>query len=141
MNIWLDIATILIAITIMFTMNFKLTVVSLILFPFYAFSVRYFFGNLRRLTRAASQALAEVQGYLHERVQGMPVIKSFAIEEYEQKQFDKQNNNFLIKATDHTRWNAKSFAVVNTITDIAPLIVIGYSAYQVIQINFHWERW
>lgn len=133
MNIWLDIATIIIAITIMFTMNFKLTVVSLILFPFYAFSVRYFFGNLRMLTRARSQALAEVQGYLHERVQGMPVIKSFAIEDYEQKQFDKQNNNFLTKATDHTRWNAKSFAVVNTITDIAPLIVIGYSAYQVVQ--------
>ena len=27
----------------------------------------------------------------------------------------------------------KSFAAVNTITDIAPLIVIGYSAYLVIQ--------
>jgi ATP-binding cassette, subfamily B, putative efflux pump len=133
MNIWLDIATIIIAVIIMFTMNIKLTVVSLILFPFYAFSVRYFFGNLRKLTRARSQALAEVQSYLHERVQGMPVIKSFAIEEYEQGQFDKQNSNFLTKATDHTRWNAKSFAVVNTITDIAPLIVIGYSAYLVIQ--------
>ncbi len=51
-----------------------------------------------KLTRKRSQALAEVQSYLHERVQGMPVIKSFAIEEYEQKQFDKQNKNFLEKA-------------------------------------------
>ena len=63
----------------------------------------------------------------------MPVIKSFAIEDYEQKQFDKANKNFLEKALQHTSWNAKSFAVVNTITDIAPLLVIGYSAYQVIQ--------
>jgi ATP-binding cassette, subfamily B, putative efflux pump len=132
MNIWLDVATIVIAIGIMFTMDKSLTAVSLILFPFYGFSVRYFFGNLRRLTRVRSQALAEVQAYLHERVQGMPVIKSFAIEDFEQGQFDKQNRNFLTKAIDHTRWNAKSFAVVNTITDIAPLIVIGYSAYKVI---------
>lgn len=133
MNIWLDVATIVIAIVIMFSMDISLTLVSLILFPFYAFSVRYFFGNLRKLTKNRSQALAEVQSYLHERVQGMPVIKSFAIEDFEQNQFDKQNRNFLTKAIDHTRWNAKSFAVVNTITDVAPLIVIGYSAYLVIQ--------
>lgn len=133
MNLWLDIATIIIAVIIMFNMDITLTIVSLILFPFYAFSVRYFFGNLRKLTRVRSQALAEVQGYLHERVQGMAVVKSFAIEDHEQKQFDSQNKNFLEKAIDHTKWNAKAFAVVNTITDIAPLIVIGYSGYLVIQ--------
>ncbi|WP_423801305.1 ABC transporter ATP-binding protein [Neobacillus sp. SAB-20_R2A] len=132
MNLWLDIATIIIAIVLMFSMNVKLTLVSILLFPLYAFSIRYFFGNLRNLTRRRSQALAEVQSYLHERVQGMPVIKSFAIEEYEQTQFDKQNKNFLEKALQHTSWNAKSFSAVNTITDIAPLIVIGYSAYLVI---------
>ncbi|MBU8918117.1 ABC transporter ATP-binding protein/permease [Bacillus sp. FJAT-29953] len=132
MNLWLDIATIVIAIILMFSMNVKLTLVSILLFPLYAFSIKYFFGNLRNLTRRRSQALAEVQSYLHERVQGMPVIKSFAIEEYEQTQFDKQNKNFLEKALQHTSWNAKSFSAVNTITDIAPLIVIGYSAYLVI---------
>ncbi|WP_108670545.1 ABC transporter ATP-binding protein [Peribacillus acanthi] len=135
MNLWLDIATIIIAIVVMATMNVKLTIVSLILFPFYAFSVRYFFGKLRTLTRGRSQALAEVQSYLHERVQGMPVIKSFAIEHHEQQRFDQQNKNFLTKALEHTRWNAKSFAVVNTITDIAPLLVIGYSAFLVIEGN------
>ncbi|QED46959.1 ABC transporter ATP-binding protein [Cytobacillus dafuensis] len=135
MNLWLDIATIVIAVVIMMQMDMTLTIASLILFPFYGFSVKYFFGNLRKLTRARSQALAEVQGYLHERVQGMAVIKSFAIEDYEQTQFNKQNGNFLIKAIDQTKWNAKAFAVVNTITDIAPLLVIGYSGYQVIQGN------
>ncbi|MDN3017692.1 ABC transporter ATP-binding protein [Paenibacillus sp. BSR1-1] len=133
MNLWLDVATIVIAIILMFSMNVKLTLISILLFPLYAISIRYFFGNLRRLTRIRSQALAEVQSYLHERVQGMPVIKSFAIEEYEQTQFDKQNKNFLEKALQHTSWNAKSFSAVNTITDIAPLIVIGYSAFLVIQ--------
>lgn len=135
MNLWLDVATILIAAAIMFTMDIQLTIVSLILFPFYAFSVKYFFGNLRTLTRKRSQALAEVQSYLHERVAGISVIKSFAIEDYEQTQFDSQNKNFLTKALEHTSWNAKAFAVVNTITDIAPLLVIGFSGYQVLQGN------
>ncbi|MBT2695383.1 ABC transporter ATP-binding protein [Bacillus sp. ISL-55] len=133
MNLWLDVATIMIAAAIMFSMDVQLTFVSLILFPFYAFSVKFFFGNLRKLTRERSQALAGVQSYLHERVAGISVIKSFAIEDYEQTQFDRQNKNFLTKALDHTRWNAKAFAVVNTITDIAPLLVIGFSGYQVLQ--------
>lgn len=135
MNLWLDAATIIIAISIMLTLDVKLTLVSLVVFPFYIFSVKYFFGNLRKLTRKRSQALADVQSYLHERVAGMSVIKSFAIEEHEQQQFDKINGNFLNKALEHTRWTAKAFAVVNTLTDIAPLIVITYAGYHVIHGN------
>lgn len=135
MNVWLDAATIVIAAVIMMTMDVKLTLVALVVFPFYGLSVKYFFGNLRRLTRVRSQALAEVQSHLHERVQGMPVIKSFAIEPVEQERFRTHNQNFLQKALDQTAWNAKAFAVVNTMTDIAPLLVIGYAGIQVIDGN------
>lgn len=135
MNLWLDLATILIAIGIMLAMDVKLTIVALLAFPFYAFSVKFFFGRLRDLTRNRSQALANVQSYLHERVQGMSIIKSFALEKHEQEIFDKTNDAFLEKAIDHTKWNAKAFAVVNTITDIAPLLVIGFAGYEVIQGN------
>ncbi|KQL32487.1 ABC transporter ATP-binding protein [Psychrobacillus sp. FJAT-21963] len=132
MNVWLDLATILIAIGIMLTMNVKLTIVTLLAFPFYAFSVKYFFGKLRDLTRKRSQALAGVQSYLHERVQGMSIIKTFTLEKHEQKLFNEANGEFLDKAVDQTIWNAKAFAVVNTITDIAPLLVIAYAGYEAI---------
>ena len=132
MNVWLDLATIVIAVGIMLAMDVKLTLVALIAFPFYAISVRFFFGKLRALTRNRSQALAGVQSYLHERVAGMSIIKSFTLEKHEQKLFDEANGEFLEKALDQTKWNAKSFAVVNTITDVAPLLVIAYAGYQVI---------
>src|SRR5690625_1987710 len=135
MNIWLDLTTIVIAIVIMLTMDVPLTIVSIILFPLFGFSIKYFYAKLRRLTRERSQALAEVQGHLHERVQGVPVTRSFALEDYEQKQFEGRNSNFLTKALDHTRWNAKTFAVTNTITDLAPLLVIAFAGYHVISGN------
>lgn len=135
MNVWLDLATILIALGIMFSLDVKLTLITLIAFPFYAFSVKYFFGRLRGLTRERSQALANVQSYLHERVSGISVVKSFALEQHEQENFDRVNGQFLDKALNHSRWNAKAFAVVNTITEVAPLIVIGYAGYHVIQGN------
>ncbi|MBE5676796.1 SAV1866 family putative multidrug efflux ABC transporter [Staphylococcus sp. SS87] len=129
MNIWLDCITIIIALSIMFFLDVKLTLAALIIFPFYILTVYVFFGRLRKLTRKRSQALAEVQGFLHERVQGISVVKSFAIEDNEAKNFDKKNTNFLTRALQHTRWNAYSFAAINTVTDIGPIIVIGVGAY------------
>ncbi|HCW8828792.1 TPA: SAV1866 family putative multidrug efflux ABC transporter [Staphylococcus aureus] len=129
MNIWLDCITIIIALSIMFFLDVKLTLAALFIFPFYILTVYVFFGRLRELTRERSQALAEVQGFLHERVQGISVVKSFAIEDNEAKNFDKKNTNFLTRALKHTRWNAYSFAAINTVTDIGPIIVIGVGAY------------
>ncbi|CAC8257144.1 Lipid A export ATP-binding/permease protein MsbA [Staphylococcus aureus] len=129
MNIWLDCITIIIALSIMFFLDVKLTLAALFIFPFYILTVYVFFGRLRKLTRERSQALAEVQGFLHERVQGISVVKSFAIEDNEAKNFDKKNTNFLARALKHTRWNAYSFAAINTVTDIGPIIVIGVGAY------------
>ncbi|HCQ3540653.1 TPA: SAV1866 family putative multidrug efflux ABC transporter [Staphylococcus aureus] len=129
MNIWLDCITIIIALSIMFFLDVKLTLAALFIFPFYILTVYVFFGRLRKLTRERSQALAEVQGFLHEGVQGISVVKSFAIEDNEAKNFDKKNTNFLTRALKHTRWNAYSFAAINTVTDIGPIIVIGVGAY------------
>ncbi|GBS53583.1 lipid A export ATP-binding/permease MsbA [Staphylococcus aureus] len=129
MNIWLDCITIIIALSIMFFLDVKLTLAALFIFPFYILTVYVFFGRLRKLTRERSQALAEVQGFLHERVQGISVVKSFAIEDNEAKNFDKKNTNFLTRALKHTRWNAYSFAAINTVTDIGQIIVIGVGAY------------
>ena len=129
MNIWLDCITIIIALSIMFFLDVKLTFAAIFIFPFYILTVYFFFGRLRKLTRVRSQALAEVQGFLHERVQGMSVIKSFAIEDNEAKNFDNHNKNFLQRAFQHTSWNAYSFAAINTVTDLGPIIVIGVGSY------------
>ncbi|WP_353419750.1 ABC transporter ATP-binding protein [Staphylococcus delphini] len=129
MNIWLDCITIIIALSVMFFLDVQLTLAAIVVLPFYILTVYFFFGRLRALTRERSQKLAETQGFLHERVNGMAVIKSFAIEANEAKNFDQRNTNFLNKAFKHTRWNAYSFSAINTVTDIGPLIVIGYGAY------------
>lgn len=135
MNVWLDFITLFIAVGIMLTLDPWMTLISLSIFPLYAFIVKYFYKNLRKYTRERSQALGELQGHLHERIQGISIIRAFHLEEEEQKQFEKNNKNFLDKAFTHTKWTAKTFASVNTITDLAPIIVIAVSAYQVIKGN------
>jgi subfamily B ATP-binding cassette protein MsbA len=132
MNVWLDLITIFLTLGIMMYMDVSLTITSMLVFPLYSFAVKFFYKRLRQLTKDRSAALAQLQGHLHERVNGISVIRSFALESHEQKLFAKQNNHFLQKALAHTRWNAYTFSAVNSVTDIAPLLVVSYAAYQVI---------
>ncbi len=133
MNVWLDMFTLALALGFMFWLNPMLTLAAIAVFPLYGLAVKILYKRLKQLTKDRSQALAEIQGYLHERLQGIPVIRSFTLESHERMQFQSYNSRFLDKAMKHTRWNALTFSIVNTLTDIAPLIVIGYGGYQTIQ--------
>ncbi|OMD98549.1 multidrug ABC transporter ATP-binding protein [Paenibacillus odorifer] len=135
MNVWLDTFTLVFALGFMFYLNPVLALVSISVLPFYAIAVNKLYNRLKLLTKDRSQALAGIQGYLHERIQGISIIRSFTMEKVDQKQFEDINGNFLKKAMAQTRWNAMTFAIINTLTDIAPLLVIGYGGYQVIHGN------
>ena len=89
MNIWLDCVTIIIALSIMFFLDIKLTLADYYFSFLYLYSI-FFFGRLRKLTRKRSQALAEVQGFLHERVQGMSVIKALQLKIMKRKTLIKK---------------------------------------------------
>ncbi|AWB44403.1 multidrug ABC transporter ATP-binding protein [Paenibacillus sp. CAA11] len=135
MNVWLDLFTLVFVLGFMLYLNPVLTLVAIAVLPLYALSVNLLYKRLKKLTKDRSAALAGIQAYLHERMQGISVIRSFALERHEQKQFAGINGNFLKRAMAHSRWNAWTFAIINTLTDIAPLLVIGYGGYEVIQGN------
>ncbi|NMO96265.1 ABC transporter ATP-binding protein [Paenibacillus lemnae] len=133
MNIWLDMFTLLFVLIVMFFMNPVLTLVSIAVLPLYGIAVNLLYKRLKKLTKDRSQALAGIQAYLHERIQGISVIRSFTLERYDQNKFENINSNFLKKAMAQTRMNALTFSIINTLTDIAPILVIGYGGYRVIQ--------
>ncbi|WP_213526340.1 ABC transporter ATP-binding protein [Paenibacillus sp. J31TS4] len=135
MNVWLDLFTLVLVLIVMAFLNPMLTLVSVLIFPFYGLAVKILYKRLRTLTKERSQALAEIQGYLHERLQGIPVIRSFTLERYDEAKFGIKNTKYLNKALAQTRWNAMTFSIINTLTDIAPLLVIAYGGYEVLRGN------
>ena len=132
MNVWLDVFTLTIALAIMFSMNATLTVFALLILPFYGIAVTRLYKRLRSYSRSRSAALADMQGYLNEHVNGVPVVKSFTLEDYERKQFGKKNGKFLERALALTKWNALTNAIINTLTEIAPLLILLGGGYLVI---------
>jgi len=132
MNVWLDLFTLTIALVIMLNMNATLTLVAVLILPFYGIAVVKLYKRLKSFARARSAALAEMQGYLNEHVVGIPVVKSFTLEQYEKKQFGIRNGKFLERALALTRWNALTNAIINTLTEIAPLLILFGGGYLVI---------
>jgi ABC-type multidrug transport system fused ATPase/permease subunit len=132
MNVWLDLFTLTIALGIMLHMNATLTLVAILILPFYGIAVVKLYKRLRSFARSRSAALADMQGYLNEHVIGIPVVKSFTLEQYEQKQFGIKNGKFLERALALTRWNALTNAIINTLTEIAPLLILLGGGYLVI---------
>ncbi|WP_256758046.1 ABC transporter ATP-binding protein [Cohnella sp. WQ 127256] len=132
MNVWLDLFTLTIALGIMFSMNVTLTLCAIVILPFYGIAVTKLFKRLRSYAKSRSAALADMQGYLNEHVVGIPVVKSFTLEQHEQKQFGIKNGKFLDRAIALTKWNALTNAIINTLTEIAPLLILLYGGYLVI---------
>lgn len=135
MNIWLDVITVVIVIGIMLYLNVTLTIVSLIVFPMYMISVKYFYKRFKDATKKRSQALANLQSYLHEKIQGIGVIMSFAREKEEMTKFEEENDTFFERSVIHAKRNAQTFAATNTIADIGPLLVILIAGIYVVQYN------
>ncbi|TFE19565.1 ABC transporter ATP-binding protein [Cohnella luojiensis] len=132
MNVWLDLFTLTIALAIMLSMNATLTLVAILILPFYGIAVVKLYRKLKTFARSRSAALADMQGYLNEHVVGIPVVKSFTLEQYEKKQFGLKNGKFLERALALTRWNALTNAIINTLTEIAPLLILLGGGYLVI---------
>ncbi len=132
-KIWLDSMGILFAMGTMLFLNLKMAMVTIVILPLYVYCVKFFYQRHRKLGKERSKQLAVVNSHLQERVQGVQVIKSFTREEIETKEFTEENGRFLNKSLEQTSWNAKTQAVVNTISDIAPLVIIGYGSLLVLQ--------
>lgn len=134
-NIWLDVITVIIVIAIMLYLNVTLTFVSLIVFPLYMISVKYFYKRFKDSAKKRSQTLADLQSYLHEKVQGIGIIMSFAREKEEMVKFEEKNTAFYDRSITHAKRNAQTYATTNTIADIGPLLVILIAGIYVIKYD------
>ncbi|MCF8150360.1 MAG: lipid A export permease/ATP-binding protein MsbA [Sulfuritalea sp.] len=73
-------------------LNWKLTLISLAVIPLTALVVRAFSKRLRKLSLAAQEGMAQMNGVLHESVRGQKVVKIFGGEAHATSRFSKVNN-------------------------------------------------
>ena len=70
-------------------LNWKLTLITLVMIPVIAIVVRRFNGRIRGLARGLQSAQGDVQQVLQEAIEGQKVVKIFGGQSYEAKRFEK----------------------------------------------------
>ena len=70
-------------------LNWKLSLVAVVMVPFIAIAVRAFSGRLRRVSRGIQQSQGAITQVLQEAIEGYKVVKIFGGQDYEQQRFTK----------------------------------------------------
>ena len=113
------------------TMNFELTLVTLVVVPALLLVTVIFGSRIRSLSRRARDARGELSGLLQERISGMKEIQSFVREDYESKRYRKQSRKLM-------RRNLRAVRMVNifrpTISALGAAGTAGVLLYGGIQV-------
>ena len=124
--------TIIVLLTRMFLVSWRLSLVAIIVVPLMAFVITKIGRGLRSLSSLLQVSLADLTAGLEDAMVGMRIIKSFGTEDYEIGRFAEQNRRSLRAAM---RGVKRSAAVSPTVQAIAALAAVGalwYGAGQVL---------
>ncbi|UCE06063.1 MAG: ABC transporter ATP-binding protein, partial [bacterium] len=134
-NTIMDVSVILFITLLLFHMNVKLAIVSLIIFPFYVLLNNYFKKRILTTSRLAQLKLEEITGNVTERLGGISIIQSFTREKVEERHFFQDMRVYLGHRIANIKHNALAASVIGFLTSIAPVFVIWYGSIQVIRHN------
>ncbi len=85
-----DFFQVIILLVVIFTMNWKLALISLIFIPMASVPIVKFGKIFRRLSVTIQEETANTSSMMHESITGAPVVKAFGMEEYETSRFRRQ---------------------------------------------------
>jgi ATP-binding cassette subfamily B multidrug efflux pump len=86
-----DLLTIILVISFMLFMSWKLTLVCLAALPFLLFITRWFQEGVKRSFQEERTQIAKLNAFLQEHITGMRIIQIFAVEDKEKKKFEAIN--------------------------------------------------
>jgi ABC-type multidrug transport system fused ATPase/permease subunit len=134
-NFLQNVITLLVGITFMFIFNWKLTIMSILILPFFVYSLHFFSGRIRRVSRKLQEKFALVGASIQESFSAISLIKSFQLERDEYKKLEKRLNEKLKAAIQSNIISSLSGYTSIFIGGIGPLIVLWYGGKEVMAGN------
>ncbi len=111
-------------------LDWKLTIISLIMVPPIALAVRYFNVRLRNMSRATQQAMGDITQVLQETVECNKVVKIFGGQGYEARRFTETSNRLRGFSMKQTAAAAANVPIVQVLAALAVAVVVYYATVQ-----------
>ena len=117
----------------MFYLDWKLSLLTLIIVPVVLGLTNLFGKRLRSAGHEVQGRTADITAFLQEVISGARVIRSFARESFEFKRFEKENKNNFDAAMKATKLTAIMGPMVEFSAAIAVVVILWYGGYSVVQ--------
>jgi ATP-binding cassette subfamily B protein len=130
-----DILQIVLILFLMFYQNWELSLVSLSVLPLLIIAANIFKNKVKESFHAVRNAVAKLNAFVQEHIQGMQIVQIFGVEKQEFEKFNKINK-------EHTKANIEGimaysifFPVVEIVTALSIALIIWYGLRGVLTGN------
>lgn len=124
------------AITALVYLDWKLSILGLVVFPICVIPITLFGRRVRKFGREGQKMLGEALSVLQEAVSGVRVVKAFGMEEYEKQRFAKQSRGVFSRAVRVARAAAANEPIIVVISTIGLSLVCIYARSS----GMSWDR-
>ncbi len=115
----------------MVVIDWKLSLATILLAPLIALLVSYFGGRVMNAAGKSQKEISVLAGLLSESIQGLPIVKAFAVEDWLQKDFEKQVNLLRVAKYRTLRLIALQHPIVGLIEIIGILIILAFGTLRI----------
>ena len=120
------------SIVMMFYLDWKLTLLTLITVPLVGVSMRIFGKKIKSTSRIIQEKLADITSLLQESISSIRVVKSFVREKYEIDRF-RVENELNFKATiDNVKITSLLTPTVEFLAAVAVTFIVWFGGYEVV---------
>jgi ATP-binding cassette, subfamily B, putative efflux pump len=122
-NIWIEMIVLLFVVTIMFTLDIKLTILSVFLVGFQFVLAHFLSKKFKQSTKKMMSYRSVMSGFIFEKIQGAFLSKLFASEKRDQEELNQHLAHFDTLTNKHAKVNAFMISSVNVLSDMTPFVV------------------
>jgi subfamily B ATP-binding cassette protein MsbA len=116
----------------MIYLQWKLTVLCLVIVPVVSVTIKFFGKKLHSSGRSVQEKLADVTSMLQETISGVRIIRSFNRTEYETERFGKVNQSNFKATVKSIRQQSQMTPIVEFLAALAIAVIIWYGGVSVI---------
>ncbi len=130
-----DFFSVLGLLAVIFYMDWRLALVSLVFLPMAAVPIVVFGKKFRRISTNYQTRIGEATNQLHETIAGMRIVKAFCMEDAEKQRFSGTMQDVMDIQMSETRYRCLAHPLVEFMGGIGMALIIWFGGMQVLQGN------
>ena len=130
-----SILQVIVVISYMFYINWRLTSATLIIAPLMAVLIGFFGDKLLQFSRKSQNKISSLSSFLTESFSGIRLIKAFAAEDYELKKFTQESEENRKAKLSTEKIKALQFVVVGFLEAMSVIFLFFLGAWQISENN------